>query len=56
MIFDFVICTYHIKTIPKKKKIKKFVWEGLTNNLEKKRSMSKGEKKDIPIWMQSAKE
>ena len=30
----FLICTYHIKTIPKKTKCKKFVWEGLTNNLE----------------------
>jgi len=33
-----LICTYHIKTIPKKRKCKKLVWEGLTNNLEKKRS------------------
>ena len=32
------------------------VWGGLTNNLEKKRSKSKGEKKDIPIWTQSSKE
>ena len=36
--FFFLVCTYHIKTILKKKKCKNVVWEGLTNNLEKKRS------------------
>ena len=38
MIFVFLICTYHINTILKKKKCKNVVCEGLTNNLEKKRS------------------
>ena len=31
------------------------VWGGLTNSCEKKWK-AKGERKDIPIWMQSSKE
>ena len=48
-----------IKTIPKKKKCKKAEWlsEEALQIAEKRREVKgKGEKKDIPIWMQSSKE
>ena len=46
-----------IKTIPKKKKCKKAKWlseESL--QIAEKKVKGKGEKKDIPIWMQNSKE
>ena len=48
-----------IKTIPKKKKCKKVKWlseEALQIAEKRKEAKGKGEKKDIPIWMQSSKE
>ena len=48
-----------IKTIPKKKKCKKVKWfsEEVLQRAEKRReAKGKGEKKDIPIRMQSSKE
>ena len=44
-----------IKTIPKKKECKKA--ERLSKEgLQRKKSESKGEEKDIPNWMQSSRE
>ena len=43
-----------IKTIPKKKKCKKAKW--LSEEALQIAVKSKGERKDIPIWMQSSKE
>ena len=48
-----------IKTIPKKKKCKKAKWlsdKGLQIAEKKREAKGKGEKEDIPIWMQSSKE
>ena len=48
-----------IKTIPKKKKCKNAKWlseEALQIAEERRETKDKGEKKDIPIWMQSPKE
>ena len=48
-----------IKTIPKKKKCKKTKWlseEALQIAEKKKRHKGKGERKDIPIRMESSKE
>ena len=48
-----------IKTIPKKKKSKKAKWlseEVLQIAVQRRKAKGKGEKKDIPIWMQSSKE
>jgi len=48
-----------IKTIPKKKIYKKAKWlsEEALQITEKRREVKgKGERKDIPIWMQSSKE
>ena len=48
-----------IKTIPKKKKCKKAKWlseEALLIAEKRRETKGKGEKKDIPIWMQSFKE
>ena len=48
-----------IKTIPKKKKWNKAKWlsDKTLQIAEKRREANgKGEKKDIPIWMQSSKE
>ena len=48
-----------IKTIPKKKKCKKAKWlseEALQTALKRREAKGKGERKDIPIWMQSSKE
>ena len=48
-----------IKTIPKKKKLEKAKWlseEALQIAVKRKEAKSKGEKEDIPIWMQSSKE
>ena len=48
-----------IKTIPKKKKCKKAKWlseEALQIAVQRREVKSKGEKKDISIWMQSSKE
>ena len=48
-----------IKTIPKKKKCKKAKWlseEALQIAEKRRETKGKGEKKDIPIWMQSFKE
>ena len=46
-----------IKTIPKKKKLKKAKWlsEEALQIAEKREGKDKGERKDIPIWMQSSK-
>ena len=56
MIFDFVICTYHIKTIPKKKKCKRLFEKAWQITYRSTEAGHKEEKKDIPIWMQSSKE
>ena len=56
IIFDFVICTYYIKTIPKKKKCKRLSKKALQITYRRTEAGRKGEKKDIPIWKQSAKE
>ena len=48
-----------IKTIPKKKKhkeAKQLSEEALQLAVKRREAKSKGEKKDIPIWMQSSKE
>ena len=48
-----------IKTIPKKKKCKKAKWlseEDIKTAVKRREVKSKGEKKDIPICMQSSKE
>ena len=48
-----------IKTIPKKKKCKKAKWlseEALQIAEKRREAKGKGEKEDIPIWMQSSKE
>ena len=48
-----------IKTISKKKKGKKAKWlseETLQTHENRREVKGKGEKKDIPIWMQSSKE
>ena len=48
-----------IKTISKKKKWKKVKWlseEALQIAVKRREVKGKGEKKDIPIWMQSSKE
>ena len=48
-----------IKTIPKKKKCKKAKWlseEALQIAEKRREEKSKGEGKDIRIWMQSSKE
>ena len=47
-----------IKTIPPKKKLKKAKWlsEETLQIVEKREAKGKGEKKDIPIWIQSSKE
>ena len=48
-----------IKTIPKKKKCKKPKWlskKTLQIAVKRREAKSKGEKEDIPIWMQSSKE
>ena len=47
-----------IKTIPKKKKCKKAKWlsEEALQRAVKREVKSKGERKDINIWMQSSKE
>ena len=45
----------HDQDHPPKKKCKMVVWGGLTNSRVKKRRGKKGEKKDIPIWMQVPK-
>ena len=47
------------KTIPKKKKCKKAKWlseEALQIAVKRREVKTKGERKDIPIWMQSSKE
>ena len=54
--FDLMICTYHIKTIPKKKKCKRLSENALQITYRRTEAGWKGEKKDIPIWKQSAKE
>ena len=43
-----------IKAIPKKKECKKAEWLS-KEGLQKKKSKSKGEEKDIPKWMQSSR-
>ena len=48
-----------IKTIPKKNKCKKAKWlseEALQIAVKVREAKGKGEKKDIPIWLQSSKE
>ena len=48
-----------IKIIPKKNKCKKSKWlseEALQIAEERREAKDKGERKDIPIWMQSSKE
>ena len=48
-----------IKTIPKKKKCKKAKWlseEALQIAVKRTEAKSKGERKDISVWMQSSKE
>ena len=48
-----------IKTIPMEKKSKKGKWlfeEALQIAVKRREAKSKGDKKDIPIWMQSSKE
>ena len=48
-----------IKTIPKKKKCEKAKWlseEALQIAEKRREAKGKGEKKDIPIWIQSSKE
>ena len=47
------------RDIPKKKKCKKakrLSEEALQISVKRREAKSKGEKKDIPIWMQSSKE
>ena len=47
------------KTIPMEKKCKKAIWlpeEALQIAVKRREAKSKGERKDIPIWMQSSKE
>ena len=48
-----------IKTIPKEKKWKMAKWlseEVLQTAVNRREAKGKGEKEDIPIWMQSSKE
>ena len=48
-----------IKTLPMEKKFKKAKWlseEALQIAAKRREAKSKGEKEDIPIWMQSSKE
>ena len=48
-----------IKTIPQKEECKKAKWlseEALQIAEKRREAKDKGEKKDIPIWMQSSKE
>ena len=37
-------------------KSKMAVWGGLTNSWKRREVKSKGERKDIPVWMKSSKE
>ena len=48
MILDFVICTYHIKTIPKKKKCKSLFEKALQITYRRTEAGRKGERKTYP--------
>ena len=59
MEFSDIVQEAVIKTIPKKKKCKKakrLSEEALQTAMKRRDSKGKGEKEDIPIWMQSSKE
>ena len=40
----------------KKKKGKTVIWKGLTKTVKRREAKDKGEKEQVPIWMQSSKQ
>ena len=39
-----------------KKKGKTVIWKGLTKTVKRREAKDKGEKEQVPIWMQSSKQ